>query len=372
MSKKTGLSKVKKALKKKEQEILDTQDALIEAMKRFGDIFSQSPIGMSVCDPSGEVIVGNRAYLNIFEVSSFSEINLHNIFNDFKLPAAIVKKVKSGKPVQHEVEYNFEKTKFVNSRTGTGSILFTISTLETKGKTSGYLVQMQDTTERNKIAEHQRLAQMGRLLADMAHELNNPLMIMAGRAELALHEGIKSDKIKHGMEIILNQAYCARDIIQRLRAYSRVGKTEKISLEIPETIDMIMKILEHPLKNTNIEVLEEIPGDLPCIKANEKQLQEVFMNIVNNAVDAMPEGGKIIIRAQQDGDNVCIEFEDTGEGMPKRVMDKIYQPFYTTKGKDGTGLGVSICDTIINRHGGELRYKSKIGKGTTATIILPI
>lgn len=372
MSKKPAISKVKKALKKKEQEILNTQDALIAAMKRYGDIFSQTPIGMGIFSPDGELIIGNEAYLDIFEVDSFSVISSHNIFNDFKLPAAVKRKIKNGDVVQHEIEYNFKRGKFAHSRTGTGSILFTISSLETDGKNSGYLVQMQDTTERNKIAEHQRLAQMGRLLSDMAHEVNNPLMVIAGRAELAIHEKGITDKVTHDLEIILNQAYLARDIIQRLLSYSRVGKTEKEIIDISGTVDMVIKMLEHSLMKNNIEVFREIHGDLPQLKANEKQLQEVFMNMINNAVDSMPKGGKLFVRAERLEGHIKIEFEDTGHGMPKKVLDKMYEPFYTTKGKNGTGLGVSICNTIVTRHGGELKYKSKVGKGTTAIITLPI
>ncbi len=372
MSKKPEISKIKKALKKKEQEILDTQDALVEAMKRFGDIIAQSPIGMGLFDHSGEIMVGNKAYMDLFEASSFSEITTHNIFNDFKLPARIVKKTQKGEVVQHEAIYNFEKARFANSRTGAGSILFTISTLETQSKTGGYLIQMQDTTERNKIAESQRLAQLGRLLSDMAHEVSSPLMIIAGRTELTLRENIRSKKVKQALEIILNQAHLSRDILQRLLAYARTGETKKEPLDLSGTIGMVIKILELPLSKAKVEVVEEMHAELPAIKANEKQLQEVFMNVVNNASDAMPKGGTLTIRAEQEGGYVRIEFEDTGEGIPKKVLDKIYQPFFSTKGKNGTGLGVSICKTIINRHGGELRYSSKVGKGTIVTIILPI
>ncbi len=237
----------------------------------------------------------------------------------------------------------------------------------------GYMRQVQDITESKKIAEAQRLAQLGRLLADMAHEVNNPLMIISGRSELTLLEGVKDGKIKDTLKIIMDQCFLAKDIIQSLLKYSRIGKIEKGDVDIEKTLELITDILQHHLQLSNIVLEKDFKLDLSgmVVVGNEKQLQEIFMNVVRNAADAMPSGGKITVSTSKEKKFLKIDVIDTGEGMPKEVMDRILEPFFTTKPK-GTGLGLAVCHTIVQEHGGQLRYASEPGKGTTASILLPI
>jgi signal transduction histidine kinase len=230
--------------------------------------------------------------------------------------------------------------------------------------------QVQDITERKKITESQRLVQLGRLLSDMAHEINNPLMIISGNAELSLMEGVKDPKIKGVLELILDECFLAEDIIQRLLKYSRLGKVEKAPVDLSKAVDLVTGILEHQFRTSNIEIEKHIEPGLPMVRANEKQLQEVFMNIIRNASDAMPDGGRITIRATRYRKFLKIDVADTGEGMSKKVLTRIFEPFFTTKQK-GTGLGLAVCHSIMHEHGGDLIYDSKVGKGTTATILLP-
>ena len=362
-----------KSLVDKEREILQTEDALVEAMKRFRDLFEQSPIGVGIHDTQGELLIINKAYLELFGIDSFSKITHQNLFSGLKLTEENAFKLRDKEVVQYEAEYNFDKSDLETNRDGMGYILFTVSPIFRDNDIIGYMVQGQDITERRKVEESQKLAQLGRLLSDMAHEVNNPLMIISGRAELALLEGVRDEKLKDTLNIILDQCFFAKDIIQRLLKYSRLGKVEKKPVDIPKAMEFILDILEHHFKMANVTVKNNIPDEhFPPVMGNEKSLQEVFMNVLRNAAEAMPAGGVITVSISRARGYLSIDIEDTGEGMPKEVMDRIFEPFFTTKQK-GTGLGLAVCHTIVQEeHGGELLYESRIGEGTTATVLLPM
>jgi signal transduction histidine kinase len=204
----------------------------------------------------------------------------------------------------------------------------------------------------------------------MAHEVNNPLMIISGKAEIALMQGVKDEKLKDTLQTILDQCFTAKDIIQRVLKYSRLGKMKKDSVDIKVIFDMILDLLSHYLKLSNVKVKKTIKGHIPFVMGNEKQLQEVFINILRNSADAMPKGGAISVRISRIRKYVRVDISDNGEGMPRKVLERIFEPFFTTK-DNGTGLGLAVCHTIIQEHDGELKFESKEGKGTKATIHLP-
>ena len=360
-----------RSLVDKEKEIMQAEDALVESMKRFRDLFEQSPIGVGIHSVKGELLVVNKAYLGIFGVKSFGDLSHGNLFQDMNLPGKVIKDIRAGKVIQHEYEYDFSKVEEKTSRSDVEYILLTISPLQRDESVIGYMMQAQDITRLKKVEESQRLAQLGRLLSDMAHEVNNPLMIISGRAELALLNKSLDKKVKDSLNLMLDQCFFAKDIIQRLLKYSRLGKIQKSPVDISKTVDLISDILQHHFKTSNITFKKIIKGKLPEIMANEKQLQEVFMNVMRNSTDAMPHGGVITVRATKDKTFLKIEIEDTGEGIPEGVLERIFEPFFTTKQK-GTGLGLAVCHTIIREHGGDLKYKSTEGKGTVATVLLPL
>ncbi len=359
------------SLVKKEREVMHMEDALVESMRRFRDLFEQSPIGVGIHDTSGELLMVNKSYLDAFGLRSFSSVRKHKLFSDFKLSVKDSKALRRGQIVQYEDLYNRDKSDFAVERDGAVCVLFIISPLFRETEIIGYMAQVQDITERKKIAESQRLAQLGQLLAEMAHEVNNPLMVIAGRVELALLNKQADEKMKESLNAILDQCFLAKDIVQRLLRYSRIGKIETVPVDVVKIIDLITDILEHHFQMSKITLKKSIAPRLPLVMGNEKQLQEVFMNIMRNSVDAMAEGGNISVNAVKENEFVRIDIADTGEGMSQKVLDKIFEPFFTTK-QDGTGLGTAVCYTIIKEHGGELRYTSKIDEGTTATILLPI
>ncbi|MFH1996573.1 MAG: ATP-binding protein [Candidatus Omnitrophota bacterium] len=227
------------------------------------------------------------------------------------------------------------------------------------------------TRTQNMLVQSEKLASLGRLVSDMAHEVNNPLMIISGRAQLSLMEDVQNNYLVENFGIIIDQCERATSIIQRLLTFSRPSKGDRKYIDINNNLDFVIKLIEHPYSLSNVKILRRFDDSIPEAYIDEKQMHEVFMNLLKNAADAMPDGGAITVVTKREGDMLRVEFRDTGSGMPEEDMKKVFEPFFTTKEK-GTGLGLSVCYGIVKAHNGELRYKSTVGKGTTAIIMLPI
>jgi two-component system NtrC family sensor kinase len=250
-------------------------------------------------------------------------------------------------------------------------MLFSGSILnDNKGNKIGFLMVARDITERKELEKKYRLAELGKLVADMAHEVNNPLMVISGRAELSLMQDIKNQKIIDNLNLIVEYAQRAKDIITRLLRFSRPSKGQLKEVDINKAIEEVVSIIEHQFSLNNIKINKSYK-ELPCVVADEKQIQEVLMNLFNNARDAMPGGGTIAINTYQEADFVRVDIKDNGIGIKKDILDKIFDPFFTTKDK-GTGLGIPLCYNTIKSYGGDLEFNSQVNKGTTATMTLPI
>ncbi len=240
-----------------------------------------------------------------------------------------------------------------------------------EGKIIGVVTMGYDVSQRKEMEKVQRLAQLGTLVSHMAHEVNNPLMVISGRVQLSLMEDIQNPEIKENLEVTLKECKRAKDIIQRLLRFSRPSKGELKEVDISKSIEEVVSLVEHQFKLDNVSISVDVPPYLPLVKGDEKQLHEVFMNLLTNAQDAIEGDGEIKIEAKVKDDFIKITFKDTGVGISKKVLDKIFDPFFTTK-KKGTGLGLAICYGIIKAHNGKMMFQSVEGKGTSAIILLPI
>ncbi len=228
-----------------------------------------------------------------------------------------------------------------------------------------------DITDRKKIEESQRLTQLGKFSSDMAHEVNGPLQVISARAQLSLERKVADKEVEKNLKIIKGQCDQAVDIIQRLLMFSKPSRGKVRKIRINDSVDFVINLVEHHFLHSNIRIVREFSHSLPAVKADEKQMQEVFMNLLTNAADAMPSGGTITVLTSKENRMIRVDFVDTGKGIPQENMKKIFDPFFTTEEK-GTGLGLSVCFGIISAHQGELKYASKVGHGTTATILLPV
>jgi len=220
-----------------------------------------------------------------------------------------------------------------------------------------------------------KLATVGELAASVAHELNNPLATVSLRAD-SLMQQLTDDKEKHrSLKIIISEVERMASLVTNLLQFTRRNYRQVSTVDVADEIMKSVDLISYYLRNRRIQVMTEFHNPLPAIHADRQQLRQVFLNLMTNASDAMPEGGQLTVRVQvnEPEERVVVEFADSGEGIAENQLKRIWQPFYTSKpeGK-GTGLGLPICSRIIEEHGGEISLQSKLGRGTTVRVALPI
>lgn len=232
------------------------------------------------------------------------------------------------------------------------------------------------------VIETGKLASVGELAAGVAHEINNPVAIMveeAGWIEDLVLEGDSSDtldleEIKRSLKQINLQGKRCKDITQKLLSFSRGTDSKIKDLQINQVIEDVYNLSSQRAKFANIEIRKRLQENLPEIPASETEMNQVFLNLINNALYEMEKtGGTIDITTFDQDGNIVIEIADTGPGIPAPVLERIFDPFFTTKPVgQGTGLGLSICYGIITKMNGQIKVSSEVGRGTRFQIQLPI
>lgn len=219
----------------------------------------------------------------------------------------------------------------------------------------------------------EKLASLGKLAAGVAHEINNPLTGVLTNASLLLEDLEEGDPKREDVQVIVSETIRCREIVKRLLDFARQTKPQKKVTNINKLINNIILLVRNQTSFRDIEIEKNLDENLPEVMADIDQIQQVFINLIINASEAMTDGGKLEIVTKQDpgGDFIVVAFKDNGPGMPENVIAKIFDPFFTTK-EQGTGLGLSISHGIIERHGGKILLDSKPGEGTTFTIYLPV
>ncbi len=218
-----------------------------------------------------------------------------------------------------------------------------------------------------------KLAAIGELTAGVAHELNNPLTAVLGFASLLLKQTADDDPAKKDLTTIVSEAARARDIVGRLMGFARQAKPCRqrtdLSLTVRETLDLIRQHLE----KQGIVLEESYAPDLPWLRLDISNMKQVIFNLVTNAYQAMPHGGKLSVSTTRQGEGVAVCIADTGVGIPPEYLDRIFDPFFTTRPVgQGTGLGLSVSLGIVQSHGGSIEVESTAGQGSVFTIWLPI
>ena len=228
---------------------------------------------------------------------------------------------------------------------------------------------------RKKIMESERLALIGQLSANVAHELNNPLQGIVTYSHLLLENKSQEDEESESLQKIVIQANRCRDIIRGLLDFSRQRKPDKTLCDINDVLKGCVSLLERQAQFHNIQIIWDLRSDLPKAVIDPSQIERVFINLIINAADAMANNGKLTLSTNHDSLEGCIEisFGDTGHGISKENLEKIFDPFFTTKDTGhGVGLGLAISYGIIKEHNGMISVESEEGKGTTFTVRLPV
>jgi len=242
-------------------------------------------------------------------------------------------------------------------------------TLEQKVKQrTEELVAMQ-----TRVAQSERLASLGMLSAGVAHEINNPLGGILALTALTLEDLPQNDLSRANLEEVVAQCERCREIVKGLLEFSRQSETGAEQVDISATVEETLRLLQKQAFFFNIKLVKDFAPGLPAVVGDKSQLEQVFMNIIVNAVQAMEEKGTLTVVTRFTEDEfVEVSISDTGCGIPADRVDHIFDPFYSTKmGGEGTGLGLSIAYGIVTRHQGSISVESEVGKGSTFIIRLP-
>ena len=223
------------------------------------------------------------------------------------------------------------------------------------------------------LSNAEKMASLGTLAAGVAHEINNPLGIIIGFGELLLENTPKETQAYQDIKLILKHALHCKSIVQNLLNFARPTEELSKAIDINEAIKEVINVVRHTLEINNIQMKTKLGKSLPLARGDKKQLQQVFLNLIINAMDAMPNGGELSITTRLNKHQAIeVLFADTGCGIKEEDLGKIFDPFFTTKpeGK-GTGLGLSISYSIISKYNGRIRCESEENRGATFIIDLP-
>jgi len=232
--------------------------------------------------------------------------------------------------------------------------------------------ELRETQEQ--LVRSEKLAVIGQLAGGVGHELRNPLGAIKNavyyiKGKIAKSElGQKEPRVMEFLNIMDDEINSSNKIISDLLSFSRVGKPSV-------SLTRIEKVVEDALSHTpipeNIELVKKLDADLPEVEIDPDQIRQVLVNMITNAVQAIPEGGELTLAAGRRDNFLEVKVADTGYGIPKETLDKIFDPLFTTKAK-GIGLGLAVCKAIIDRHQGQIEVESEVGKGTAFTVKLPL
>jgi signal transduction histidine kinase len=222
-----------------------------------------------------------------------------------------------------------------------------------------------------------KLKAVGTLTAGVAHELNNPINNIILTASM-LREDFSELSGEECLELVgdlVGESERAQKIVRNLLDFARESEAELESHSVEGIVEETLRLASNQIKLAKVKVCVETEENIPAIHGDRRQLQQVFLNLVLNALDAMPGGGSLNLKVMnsENREFVAVAFEDTGMGIPKQHLRDIFDPFFTSKkAAKGTGLGLSVSLGIVQGHGGDIRVQSEVGKGTVFTVLLPI
>ena len=359
-----SVKKISSSLRLSRQELAD-KNRQLALLKEFSEnIIESIPLGVATLDDTLRVKYWNDAMERISGIPKAEALNsvaftlLKCLDVDLFTP-----RVKEGEIICKRTLYSEPQ------------ITLKVHLSKLTGKQRGYVLVMEDITEKRKIEEDlfrtTKHASIGRLAAGVSHEIGNPLASISSLVQELMTEDI-SPFLARSLSTINTHIDRIARIVRNLGNFARLHPREKVTTNLKDIMENTINLIRYDKNFGKIEVLTDI-RDIPPVKLDPDQMQQVFLNLMLNARDAMPGGGQLTISMLNRNGDVEIIFSDTGVGIEHEGKDKLFDPFYTTKstGK-GTGLGLSICYSIIKDHGGTIAATSEENKGTTFTIKIPL
>lgn len=257
-------------------------------------------------------------------------------------------------------------------------VVYNIDTVilqNSEGKLLSSIVFCEDQTEKKRMEEKvemmEKLSIAGELAAGAVHEIKNPLSAIRGFAQLLENSFNEADERREYTNIIINEIDRLSELIKEFLVLTKPGNRHYSKESINKVIGDIVPLIQTKAVMNNVSIKTSLCEEIPEISMNKEHMKQVFLNLFNNAIEAMPQGGELFVITTYQDNDIKIEIIDTGCGILPENIKKLFKPFFTTK-EEGTGLGLSICKRIIENHKGSISVDSNPGKGSTFTIHLPV
>jgi PAS domain S-box-containing protein len=344
-----------------EEKVDERTRNLSESEKKFRNFFENSKDIIYFCRENGEITSINSSGQKLLGFDAKVEsVNFYDLFDNDTDREKYITELKT-KGFISDLEMQ------CTGRDGYARhILLTANTLyDQDGKMIGCEGIGKDMTRLKTITEqlinHEKMASVGQMAAGVAHEINTPLGIILGYSQLMMDDFEKDSENYTNLEIVERQTKACRKIVADLLKFSRQTESIKTSIDLNNIIQEVLAVTEHTLNIQKINVIRRFAPDLPSVIGDAEKLHQVFINLFNNALHAMADGGELIIITDKTPQQVLISVIDNGCGIPDEIRNKIFDPFFTTKevGK-GTGLGLSVTYGIIQEHGGSIGVESPV------------
>jgi PAS domain S-box-containing protein len=359
---------------------------LREANEFLMNLIESSLDAIIVTNMKGDILIFNRGAENILGYEAEEVVGKMNIRSIYLpgLAEEVMKKMRSpeyggvGKlssfPISHRrkdgelIEGDLSASLIYNSE---GKQVASIGIFKDLRERLRMERELRETQQA--LLQSEKLAAMGRLTSQVAHELNNPIYGIMNTLELLKTEIPPESKRRRVLDLALSETQRLSEMLRNMLSFSKPEEEVRKKVKVNELVEGILLMMEKQMKEANIRVETYFEEDLPEIIASTNQMRQVLLNIFKNAKEAMTKGGTLMVRTEKENDEVCIHVQDTGVGIPEPIRNKVFEAFFTTKQKvKGVGLGLSVCYGIVKDHGGEIRVESEEGEGTTFIISLPV
>lgn len=368
------------------QELVHQERELRKAHDFLNKVIRNSPNAIIATDQQGDIMIWNPAAEEILGYPVEEVVGKMNI--DRIYPKGMAKKVmKLMRTPEQGPPGKLRSYPMVYVRRDGGIVEGNLSAAiiyDEKGQETASVGVFVDLEERlsmerklrqtqEQLLQSEKLAAMGRLTSQIAHELNNPLYGIMNTLELLKTEVPPESKRRRILEMALSETVRLSDMLRKMLSFSKPEEERRQPTDINAILDEILLLHEKQLREYSIALVSDLAPDLGLVNASKNQLRQVFLNMIGNARDAMPEGGTLTVSTRPAGEVIEIAITDTGAGIREEYLDKIFDAFFTTKDSvKGVGLGLSVCYGFIRDHGGQIRVTSQVGSGSTFYITLPI
>ncbi|MCX7825160.1 MAG: ATP-binding protein [Verrucomicrobiae bacterium] len=370
-----------------ERRVQERTAELQESRDFFNAVFAESPLAILILDAQGRAQLFNKAFRALFRVPAGQPAaEAYNIFDDPERksqapPERLAQVFQLGQTLSLTLEYDARNVNRLWAPPVRPQVLsFTLFPLkDNAGQVKNVVVIIEDLTQQRQIEaqlrQAEKMAAVGQLGAGVAHELNNPLASILGYTQILLKRAPADHPFRASLEIIEQESLRCKNIILNMLAYSRPAGQNMSLEDLRAIIERTLALMRNQAAIRNVQMDLAYDTAIPRLRLNANQMQQVLVNIIANAFDVMPQGGRIFIACALDSERrrVILKVGDTGHGIAAEHLPRLFEPFFTTKEHwRGTGLGLAVCYKIVQDHGGRIYARNRTGGGAEFVIELPV